>query len=179
MCQIVAKQLIFDEQSAILPAEVREMLKSLRLEKHLTQEKAAGILGISRRTLIRYEQDESVLSENKLRFYCQLLNEYGLIDEEHGVLTLGQIEQICSDIFAQFDVEYCYLFGSYAKGKATDKSDVDLLISTAEKGLRFYEIAELLREKLKKKVDVLDVAQLNNNPTLIQEILKDGVKIYG
>ena len=34
-------------------------------------------------------------------------------------------------------------------------------------------------EELKKKVDVLDVTQLKNNETLVQEILKDGIKIYG
>ena len=45
--------------------------------------------------------------------------------------------------------------------------------------LEFYELVETLREKLKKKVDLLDVAQLNNNPKLVQEILRDGVKIYG
>ncbi|HCJ01814.1 MAG TPA: nucleotidyltransferase [Clostridiales bacterium] len=155
------------------------MLKTLRLEKHLTQEQAADILGISRRSLVRYEQNEAVLPERKLRYFCELLNEYGLIDEEHGVLTMEQIKQICADVFANFNVEYCYLFGSYAKEKAKEKSDVDLLISTAEKGLRFYEIAELLRENLKKKIDLLDLAQLNNNPALVQEVLKDGIKIYG
>lgn len=46
-------------------------------------------------------------------------------------------------------------------------------------GMKFYKLAEKLREKLKKKVDLLDIAQLNNNPTLVQEILKDGIKIYG
>ena len=155
------------------------MLKTLRLEKHLTQEQAADILGISRRSLVRYEQNEAVLPERKLRYFCELLNEYGLIDEEHGVLTMEQIKQICADVFANFNVEYCYLFGSYAKGKAKEKSDVDLLISTSEKGIRFYEIAELLRENLKKKIDLLDLAQLNNNPALVQEVLKDGIKIYG
>lgn len=155
------------------------MLKTLRLEKHLTQEQAADILGISRRSLVRYEQNEAVLPERKMRYFCELLNEYGLIDEEHGVLSLAQIKQICADVFAGYDVEYCYLFGSYAKEKAKEKSDVDLLISTAEKGLRFYELAELLREKLKKKVDLLDLMQLTNNPTLLREILKDGIKIYG
>ena len=155
------------------------MLKTLRLEKHLTQEQAAVILGVGRRSLIRYERDESVLSEKKLRYFCQLLSEYGTIDEKHGILSLDQIRKICADVFKNFDVEYCYLFGSYAKGKAKDKSDVDLLISTTEKGLRFYELAELLREELNKKVDVLDLMQLTNNPTLLQEILKDGIKIYG
>ena len=45
--------------------------------------------------------------------------------------------------------------------------------------MRFYDLVETLREKLKKKVDVLNREQLNNNDTLLDEILKDGVKIYG
>ena len=39
--------------------------------------------------------------------------------------------------------------------------------------------ANFIGANLKKKVDLLDFAQLNNNPTLVQEILKDGIKIYG
>lgn len=46
-------------------------------------------------------------------------------------------------------------------------------------GLQFYEILELLRERLNKKVDLLDITELNNNPVLLKEILKDGIKIYG
>ena len=46
-------------------------------------------------------------------------------------------------------------------------------------GMRFYEIIELLREKLKKKVDLLDLNQLNNYAILTKDILKDGIKIYG
>ena len=76
-------------------------------------------------------------------------------------------------------MSYCYLFGSYAKGKATDQSDVDLLVATSISGMRFYDMVEALREGLKKKVDVLNLEQLNNNPELMDEILKDGIKIYG
>ena len=76
-------------------------------------------------------------------------------------------------------MEYCYLFGSYAKGKATEVSDVDLLISTSVSGMQFYDIVEALREGLKKKVDVLNLEQLRDNTELVNEILKDGVKIYG
>ena len=36
-----------------------------------------------------------------------------------------------------------------------------------------------MSEQLKKKVDLLDIAQLDNNSALVQEILKDGIKIYG
>ena len=71
------------------------------------------------------------------------------------------------------------MFGSYAKNKATPTSDVDLLISAKVKGLKFYGLVEEVRTALHKKVDVLDVNQLNNNMELTQEILKDGIKIYG
>jgi predicted nucleotidyltransferase len=94
-------------------------------------------------------------------------------------LTVEQIKKICNEIFKAYDVEYCYLFGSYAKGKASEKSDIDLLVSMPVNGLKFFELIELLREKLMKKVDLLDIAQLNNNPSLVQEILRDGIKIYG
>ena len=38
---------------------------------------------------------------------------------------------------------------------------------------------EEIRNALHKKVDVLDVKQLKDNVELTQEILKDGIKIYG
>ena len=82
-------------------------------------------------------------------------------------------------MFSEYNIIYCYLFGSYAKGTADEKSDVDLLISGTVSGLRFYELAEKLREKLHKRVDLLDVNQLMGNINLLNEVLSDGLKIYG
>ena len=45
--------------------------------------------------------------------------------------------------------------------------------------MKFYDLVEAIREALHKKVDILNREQLNNNPKLINEILKDGIKIYG
>ena len=115
----------------------------------------------------------------KYVFMLQKLEKYGFIDETHGILTVEQIKNVCTDIFRDKDIEYCYLFGSYAKGKATELSDVDLLIATSVTGIKFYDLVEALREGLKKKVDVLNLEQLNGNSDLVNEILKDGVKIYG
>ena len=98
---------------------------------------------------------------------------------QHGILTIEQIRDICRNIFNDFNIEYCYLFGSYAKGEATEISDVDLLISSSVSGMMFYELVETLREGLHKKVDVLNREQLKDNLHLMNEILKDGVKIYG
>ena len=154
-------------------------IKQLRIEKGMTQIKCADYLQIPVRTYKRYEANEEKINRIKYRYIIDKLNEYGLIDEEHGKLTLDGIKNICTEVFKNYSVDYCYLLGSYAKGKATEQSDVDLLVSVPLDGLKFYELVEVLRENLKKKVDLLNVSQLNNNPTLMQEILKDGVKIYG
>lgn len=62
---------------------------------------------------------------------------------------------------------------------ATEASDVDLLISTNVRGLKFYGLVEEIRSALHKKVDVLDLNQLRDNFELTKEILRDGIKIYG
>ena len=71
------------------------------------------------------------------------------------------------------------MFGSYAKETATEKSDVDLLLSSSVTGMKFYGLVEELREQLKKKVEVVTVSSLEGNLDLLNEILKDGIKIYG
>lgn len=154
-------------------------LQKLRKQKKLTQAECAKYLGVPLRTYQNYETDASKKGSIKYAFMMQKLEQYGFIDESHGILAIQQIRDICTNVFAEFDVEYCYLFGSYAKGKATESSDVDLLISTSLSGMRFYDMTEALREGLKKKVDIVNVEQLQNNPDLINEILKDGVKVYG
>lgn len=154
-------------------------LKELRKNKNLTQAKCAEYLGIPLRTYQNYENDGEKAGSIKYDYMVQKLESYGLIDESHGILTVGQIKDCCSEVFQKTDVEFCYLFGSYAKGKATEKSDVDLLISTPVTGIKFYDLVEALREGIKKEVDVLNLEQLQNNPELVNEILKDGIKIYG
>lgn len=154
-------------------------LKELRKAKDISQEKAAELCGISRKTYIKYEKDESIINPVKYNFYQKTFEEYGKIDETHGMLSLDQIKSICATILKKYDVDYCILFGSYAKGKANETSDVDLLISTRVTGLKYFGLVERLREALHKKVDLLEVKQLKDNLLLLNEILKDGIKIYG
>ena len=151
----------------------------MRKDKGLSQVSCAEYIGIPIRTYKRYEADESKVDRIKYQYIINRLNEYGIINEDHGKLTIDQIKNICSKVFQSYPVEYCYLFGSYAKGVATETSDVNLLVSMPIDVLNNFELLELLRNNLKKKVDLLDVAKLNNNTTLMQEILKDGIKIYG
>lgn len=153
-------------------------LKQLRLSKKLTQQEACDILGVSLRSYKEYENNEKKAGTFKYRSMISELEKYAVLDEEHGILTLDEIKDGCKAVLDEYDVKYCVLFGSYAKGKATQTSDVDLLVSTDIVGLKFFGIAERLREKLHKKVDLLDLRQLADNQALIDEILKDGVRVY-
>lgn len=154
-------------------------LKQLRKQKKLTQAACAAYLGVPLRTYQNYENDAQKQDSMKYRFMLQKLDQYGILDENHGVLTLEQIKAICGQVFEGKKIAYCYLFGSYAKGKARECSDVDLLVSTPISGMQFYDLVEELREKLCKQVDVLNQEQLRDNLPLVEEILRDGVKIYG
>ncbi|MBQ8578545.1 MAG: nucleotidyltransferase domain-containing protein [Clostridia bacterium] len=154
-------------------------LKELRRASGMTQKACAEYLGIPLRTYVSYENDESKSDTLKYRYMLEKLSRRSQIDEEHGILTPEQIKKRCAAVFAAYPVNYCYLFGSYAKNRAKEESDVDLLVSTPLTGLAFFELAESLRDALGKKVDVLNQEQLKNNLTLTEEILKDGQKIYG
>ena len=154
-------------------------LKELRLEKKMTQQAVADLVGISLRSYKSYENEVDKEGTIKYNYIIEQLDRINYIDEEHGILTVEDITRKCSDVLSKYDVKFCYLFGSYAKGKETPASDVDLLISANVKGLKFYGLVEELRIALRKKVDVLDINQLRENIELTEEIFKDGLKIYG
>lgn len=154
-------------------------LKELRIEKKMTQQEVADLVGISLRSYKSYENDEEKRDTIKYKYIVEQLSKINQIDEETGILELEDIVRKCTEVFERYEVSFCYLFGSYAKGKATQTSDVDLLISANVKGLKFYGLVEEIRTALHKKVDVLDMNQLKGNIELTEEIFKDGIKIYG
>lgn len=153
-------------------------LKQIRKNLSITQNDAANILGISRRTYQKYEALDNA-EDNKLQYFIYKMKKLNTIDEEHGILKLQEIKNITSEVFSKYNINFCYLFGSYAKGKANPSSDIDLLIDVEITGLDFFGLVEELRQSLHKKIDLLKVDQLNNNQELLKEILKSGFKIYG
>ncbi len=156
-----------------------DTIKEIRHEAKLTQAQAASYVGIPLRTYIRYEQDYSGVSDIKREYIIRRLHDLTEITEEKGLLSLDAIRKRSSGICAEHNISLCYLFGSYAKGYATERSDVDLLVDTDLTGLDFFGLVEEFRESLHKKVDVLRLDDIRDNKELLLEILKDGIKLYG
>ena len=157
-------------------------LREIRNGYKISQQEAALIVGMPLRTYVRYESDDNYGDEMKRQTIINRIIDACEITEEKGLLTIKQIKTTVCDLFDneyKDEIEFCYLFGSYAKGYAKDKSDVDLYISTKITGLRFLGLIERLRQALHKKVDLIRMDDRTSNIELMKEIIKDGIKIYG
>ncbi len=62
----------------------------------------------------------------------------------------------------RFGVEQIALFGSFAYDQASEKSDIDLVVSLSRPlGFAFIELAGYLEEKLGRKVDLITSTTLD------------------
>ena len=166
--------------SVILNLVIKMKLKEFRINLNISIKEASITTGVPLRTYIRYENDDNYGNVLKRKQILLLLKEKYEITEEKGILSIEFIVKTVSDILKEYndEVSFCYLFGSYAKGTANEKSDVDLFISTSVEGLRFVEIIEKLRVSLNKKIDLIRLSSIKENLQLLNEIMRDGIKIY-
>ena len=92
--------------------------------------------------------------------------------------TVKEIQQRLSPVFEAYGVKSAVLFGSVAKGTATEKSDVDLLVDSRLRGLCFVGLMEAVRAALLLPVDLLDVTHIEKDSPIDTEIRNTGVTIY-
>lgn len=95
------------------------------------------------------------------------------------VYSVREIENVLYPVFASHGVRRAVLFGSYAKGVATPRSDVDILVDSGLRGLAFFGLLESVTSTLHVPVDLIDVTQVENGSQIEREIQKTGVEIYG
>ena len=95
------------------------------------------------------------------------------------IYTREEIKRRLTPVFQRYGIKKAVLFGSYSKGTATDSSDVDIMVDSGLRGLRFVGLIEDIRESLNDKdVDLLDVSHIEKNSRVEEEIQKTGVSIY-
>jgi uncharacterized protein len=81
------------------------------------------------------------------------------------MLTVQQIKDTVTDYFKDKPVKRVYLFGSYARGQASEDSDVDLLIEydDTKKRLSLFDVLRFkvgLEEKFQCNVELVEEGQL-------------------
>ena len=95
------------------------------------------------------------------------------------VFTQEEIKMRVLPIMKQNNIERAILFGSYGKGKATEESDIDLLVKSNLRGLAFMGFTEDIRESLDdKEVDIIDFSEIIPDSPIDREIRLTGVELY-
>lgn len=96
------------------------------------------------------------------------------------VYTIEEIKKMLSELLRDKPVYKVTLFGSYAKQKATKKSDIDLIIDTNSelKGFALLKLISEIEEKLQKEIDGFEKYEIIDNSLIDQEIKKTGVVVY-
>ena len=96
------------------------------------------------------------------------------------IYTLDEIKEILFPIFKANNVVKAILFGSYAKGSQTLKSDIDILIDSNGKinGIDFFGVREDIYEALDVPIDLIEASQVIDGGRAQHEIAESGVVIY-
>jgi predicted nucleotidyltransferase/DNA-binding XRE family transcriptional regulator len=157
-------------------------LKQLRLNLGLSQKQAADYLGIPLNTLQNYEQGQRMPADyleslllDRLSAYPQSLRI--LFTPKKGIYPFSLLQKKIVGVLKGYPVEAAYLFGSYAKGLAQERSDVDLYIVSSLNGLSFFGLRASLEEALHKDVDLLSSQNVTGGSTIEKEIQKTGIRI--
>lgn len=95
-----------------------------------------------------------------------------------GVYTVPQLKEVLRPVFNAYGIRKAVLFGSYGKGTPTAKSDVDLLVDSGLRGLRFVGFMDDVRQAVGKDVDLFDVTHIEADSCIDREIRETGVAVY-
>jgi len=101
-----------------------------------------------------------------------------------------EIRDITNAIIAAVPVLQIYLFGSYAKGTATENSDYDFFVVIPDDGMRQIEAMQAISNDIslyekKRPIDLLVGRKSrfderkNWLATIEREVINTGVKLYG
>jgi len=103
------------------------------------------------------------------------------------IYSINEIKTLIEPIAIEYNLPAVYLFGSYARGDATDNSDIDFLIDDNNSTLKsLFDIGGLFDDMMKvlsKKIDIVSINGLMSGTHKVDimmrnEILNERVLIY-
>ena len=112
---------------------------------------------------------------NVNKYLLQLIDD----DIEPDVLTIKQIKDRIRPVIEKYNIHDVYLFGSYARGEATNKSDVDIYCDSGNVKSLYdeVEVEEAFAEALGKDVDVIFFGTTFSTDLFKQQLDADKIKI--
>lgn len=91
--------------------------------------------------------------------------------------TIPEIKQVVLPLAKEYGLKRVYLFGSYARGAATEKSDIDLHVDLGSaKGFALGGFQHNVQEALSTDVDIVTTKSLS--PKFRNKIAKEEILLY-
>ena len=111
---------------------------------------------------------------NKNKYITELIEN----NINSGILSIKQIKERIMPVFAKHNILEVYLFGSYARGEATYKSDVDIYCESGDIETLIDQgfLEDELEEALGKEVDVIFIGS-QMEELFEQQLKKDLIKL--
>ena len=96
------------------------------------------------------------------------------------MLSIEEIKSYIIPVVKKYPVNKVILFGSYARGDASDTSDVDLVVESGGKmrNSKIFTLGGDLLVALPVRVDVYDILEIKEASPLYNSIREDGIIIY-
>lgn len=88
-------------------------------------------------------------------------------------MTLLQIQQALTPVFQKHGVSFAYLFGSRARGEATENSDYDIALYFLDGYKETFQLSVDITKVLQAQIDIVVLNTVQN------EVLKYGVFTEG
>jgi len=105
------------------------------------------------------------------------------------IYTIDQIKERVAPVALKYRLPAVYLFGSYARGEATETSDVDILVDRTGTELQgMFAMGGLyddLSEAVGKSIDLVTTGVLSQEstkertPWFVENLKRERIKIYG
>ena len=96
------------------------------------------------------------------------------------MLSIEEIKSCIIPVVEKYPVEKVILYGSYARGDASDTSDIDLAVESRGRlrNRKIFALGGELLDVLPVRVDVYDILEIANPSALYENIQKEGMIIY-
>lgn len=92
---------------------------------------------------------------------------------------LEKIKEKIKPIAKKYNLAYVWVFGSYAKKRQKEDSDIDIIVRTEDVvgGFKIVEVKFALEEVLKKQVDIITTGSIEGS--LLENENLEEVLVYG
>ena len=156
-----------------------KILTSMGLRLNISVEEIETKNSVAQAITTQYVTDSSSLevAEDET-LPSDTFKKYIINRDSKPLYSIAEIKQTLSPIFAKHKVKKATLFGSYVKGTATTRSDIDLVVETSLEGLAFFGLLNDVSEALRFPVDLIEKREIQKGSKIEQEIFNTGVIIY-